>query len=154
MAAAASKQGIILGRLWKALLLSRSKRLKENKKLMKRPKRAKKTKKKKKKLPSDFFGKTAFHLGTILLCGVMNCKQSPSENKSADVIFHLTHLGMASGCGSRAPHLVKALMGTPLLLTREQRPSGQQKLSRTKLLGQKRQPGQRGCYTTRGASRA
>ena len=35
MAAAASKQGIILGRLWKALLLSRSKRLKENKKLMK-----------------------------------------------------------------------------------------------------------------------
>jgi hypothetical protein len=45
MAAAASKQGIILGRLWKALLLSRSKRLKENKKLMKRPKRAKKTKK-------------------------------------------------------------------------------------------------------------
>ena len=48
MAAAASKQGIILGHLWKALLLSRSKRLKENKKLMKRPKRAKKTKKKKK----------------------------------------------------------------------------------------------------------
>ena len=75
MAAAASKQGIILGRLWKALLLSRSKRLKENKKLMKRPKRAKKTKKnksqkskkkkkKEEKLPSDFFGKTAFHLGT------------------------------------------------------------------------------------------
>ena len=42
MAAAARKQGIILGRLWKALLLSRSKRLKENKKLMKIPKRAKK----------------------------------------------------------------------------------------------------------------
>ena len=66
MAAAASKQGIILGRLWKALLLSRSKRLKENKKLMKIPKRAKKRKKEKRgKLPSDFFGKTAFHLGTI-----------------------------------------------------------------------------------------
>ena len=48
MAAAASKQGIILGRLWKALLLSRSKRLKENKKLMKRPKRAKKKERKKK----------------------------------------------------------------------------------------------------------
>ena len=68
MAAAASKQGIILGRLWKALLLSRSKRLKENKKLMKRPKRAKKTKKKKKKeekkkrksCPPIFSGKRPF----------------------------------------------------------------------------------------------
>ena len=66
MAAAASKQGTILGRLWKALLLSRSKRLKENKKLMKRPKRAKKKGKRKRgKLPPVFFGKTAFHLGTI-----------------------------------------------------------------------------------------
>ena len=46
MAAAASKQGIILGRLWKARLLSRSKRSKENKKLMKIPKRAKKKEKK------------------------------------------------------------------------------------------------------------
>ena len=56
MAAAASKQGIILGRLWKALLLSRSKRLKENKKLMKRPKRAKKKKeRKKRKIVARFF---------------------------------------------------------------------------------------------------
>ena len=58
MAAAASKQGTILGRLWKALLLSRSKRLKENKKLMKRPKRAKK--RKKKKFPPIFSGKRPF----------------------------------------------------------------------------------------------
>ena len=74
MAAAASKQGIILGRLWKALLLSRSKRLKENKKLMKRPKRAKKTKKnksqkskkkkkKEEKLPSDFFRENGLSSG-------------------------------------------------------------------------------------------
>jgi hypothetical protein len=47
MAAAASKQGIILGRLWKALLLSRSKRLEENKNLMKRPKGPNKDRKKK-----------------------------------------------------------------------------------------------------------
>ena len=61
MAAAASKQGIILGRLWKALLLSRSKRLKENKKLMKRPKRAKKGKKKKEEnCPPIFSGKRPF----------------------------------------------------------------------------------------------
>ena len=58
MAAAASKQGIILGRLWKALFLSRSKRLKENKKLMKRPKRAKKKKKKKRKISLRFSGKS------------------------------------------------------------------------------------------------
>ena len=67
MAAAASKQGIILGRLWKALLLSRSKRLKENKKLMKRPKRAKKRGKEKRgKLPSDFFGKNGLSSGICL----------------------------------------------------------------------------------------
>ena len=59
MAAAASKQGIILGRLWKALLLSRSKRLKENKKLMKRPKRAKKTKKNKSQRRKKKRGKVA-----------------------------------------------------------------------------------------------
>ena len=62
MAAAASKQGTILGRLWKALLLSRSKKLKENKKLMKRPKRAKKKERKKKEencLPI-FSGKRPF----------------------------------------------------------------------------------------------
>ena len=61
MAAAANKQGIILGRLWKALLLSRFKRLKENKKLTKRPTGQIFDEK---KVPSDFFGKTAFHLGT------------------------------------------------------------------------------------------
>ena len=59
MAAAASKQGIILGRLWKALLLSRSKRLKENKKLMKRPTGQNSTRKRKKKVvffcPPIFF---------------------------------------------------------------------------------------------------
>jgi len=64
MAAAASKQGIILGRLWKALLLSRSKRLKENKKLMKRPKRAKKRKKEKRgKLSPDFFRENGLSSG-------------------------------------------------------------------------------------------
>ena len=64
MAAAASKQGIILGRLWKALLLSRSKRLEENKKLMKRPKRAKKKgEKKKRKIALRFFRENGLSSG-------------------------------------------------------------------------------------------
>ena len=61
MAAAASKQGIILGRLWKALLLSRSKRLKENKKLTKRPTgQIFDEKKRKKSCPPIFSGKRPF----------------------------------------------------------------------------------------------
>ena len=62
--AAACKQGIILGRLWAALLLSLSKRPKKAKKLTKRPKMPKKKKNRKLATP-PVFGKTAFHLGAI-----------------------------------------------------------------------------------------
>ena len=60
MAAATYKQGIILDRLWTALLLVSSKGPREASKLTKRP-----TDQifDEKKVPSDFFGKTAFHLG-------------------------------------------------------------------------------------------
>ena len=61
MAAAGCKQGIILDRLWTALLLVSSKGPREASKLTKRP-----TDQifDEKKVPSDFFGKTVFHLGT------------------------------------------------------------------------------------------
>ena len=63
MAAAGCKQGIILDRLWTALLLVSSKGPREASKLTKRP-----TDQifDEKKVPSDFFGKTAFHLGTTI----------------------------------------------------------------------------------------
>ena len=63
MAAAGCKQGIILDRLWTALLLVSSKGPREASKLTKRP-----TDQifDEKKLSSDFFGKTVFHLGTVL----------------------------------------------------------------------------------------
>jgi len=59
---------------------------------------------------------------TATTCGVVCDEKEFFENKSADVIFHLTHLGMATECGSRAPHLDTALMGSPLVLTQERRP--------------------------------
>ena len=49
MAAAASKQGIILGRLWKALLLNRSRGLKEARKLKKKTEIGKKKRERKEK---------------------------------------------------------------------------------------------------------
>ena len=66
MAAAGCKQGIILDRLWTAHLLPRPKEWKEIITLMKKTERGQKKEKRKyeEKLPSDFFGKTAFHLGT------------------------------------------------------------------------------------------
>ena len=71
MAAAGCKQGIILDRLWTALLLVSSKGPREASKLTKRP-----TDQifDEKKCPpifsfSDFFGRTVFHLGTTMKFG-------------------------------------------------------------------------------------
>ena len=67
MAAAASKQGIILGCLSTAHLLPRPKEWKETITLKKKTEKGQKRKQEKRgKLSPDFFGKTAFHLGTIL----------------------------------------------------------------------------------------
>ena len=79
------------------------------------------------------------------------CKQSPSENKSADVIFHLTHLGMASGCGSRAPHLDKALMGYPLVLRSELRPPAASKRTASNIFPSVQTREERGSYGASGA---
>ena len=81
----------------------------------------------------------------------LNCKQSPSENKSADVIFHLTHLGMASGCGSRAPHLDTAFMDSPLVLTSELRPPAASKRTASNLFRSVETREERGSYGTSGA---
>ena len=66
MAAAASKQGIILGCLWTAHLLPRPKEWKETITLTEEKDRKgpKKEKKKKEENCPPIFGKTAFHLGT------------------------------------------------------------------------------------------
>ena len=68
MAAAGCKQGIILDRLWTAHLLLRPKEPKEAITLKKKTEKGQKRKKEKGgKLPSDFFGKTAFHLGNTAM---------------------------------------------------------------------------------------
>ena len=81
----------------------------------------------------------------------LNCKQSPSENKSADVIFHLTHLGMASGCGSRGPHLDTAFMDSPLVLTSELRPPAASKRTASNIFSSVQTREERGSYGTSGA---
>ena len=59
--------------------------------------------------------------------GVIMRDKGEGRNSPPQQIFDLTHLGMANRCGSRAPQLDTALMGSPLVLTREWRPPGQQK---------------------------
>ena len=88
MAAAACKQGIILDRLWTALLLVSSKGPREASKLTKRP-----TDQifDEKKVPSDFFGKTVFHLGTTsgLVCHMpppINLSPRGQETSSVRVV--------------------------------------------------------------------
>ena len=81
----------------------------------------------------------------------LNCKQSPSENKSADVIFHLTHLGMASGCGSRGPHLDTAFMDSPLVLTSELRPPAASKRTASNIFPSVETREERGSYGASGA---
>ena len=58
---------------------------------------------------------------------VIHARQRRRSKQSPQQILHLTHLSMASRCGSRAPQLDTALMDSPLVLTREWRPPGQQK---------------------------
>ena len=79
------------------------------------------------------------------------CKQNPSENNSADVIFHLTHLGMASGCGSRGPHLDTAFMDSPLVLTSELRPPAASKRTASNIFPSVETREERGSYGASGA---
>ena len=79
------------------------------------------------------------------------CKQNPSEKKSADVIFHLTHLGMASGCGSRGPHLDTAFMDSPLVLTSELRPPAASKRTASNIFPSVETREERGSYGASGA---
>ena len=79
------------------------------------------------------------------------CKQNPSENKSADVIFHLTHLGMASGCGSRAPHFDTAFMDSPLVLRSELRPPAASKRTASNIFPSVQTREERGSYGASGA---
>ena len=81
----------------------------------------------------------------------LNCKQNPSEYKSADVIFHLTHLGMASGCGSRGPHLDTAFMDSPLVLTSELRPPAASKRTASNIFPSVETREERGSYGASGA---
>jgi hypothetical protein len=71
--------------------------------------------------------------------------------KSTHKIFHLTHLGMASGCGSRAPHLDTAFMDSPLVLTSELRPPAASKRTASNLFRSVETREERGSYGTSGA---
>ena len=66
-------------------------------------------------------------------------------------IFHLTHLGMASGCGSRGPHLDTAFMDSPLVLTSELRPPAASKRTASNLFRSVETREERGSYGASGA---
>ena len=66
-------------------------------------------------------------------------------------IFHLTHLGMASGCGSRGPHLDTAFMDSPLVLTSELRPPAESKRTASNIFPSVETREERGSYGTSGA---
>ena len=66
-------------------------------------------------------------------------------------IFHLTHLGMASGCGSRGPHLDTAFMDSPLVLTSELRPPAASKRTASNIFPSVQTREERGSYGASGA---
>ena len=66
-------------------------------------------------------------------------------------IFHLTHLGMASGCGSRGPHLDTAFMDSPLVLTSELRPPAASKRTASNIFPSVETREERGSYGASGA---
>ena len=99
MAAAASKQGIILDHLWTAHLLPRPKEWKETITLKKKTEKGQK-----RKIALRFFGKTAFHLGTNETAnegsrgGSYNLKL---EAKGHVVGVHIPHFMFIPGQGPR-----------------------------------------------------
>ena len=66
-------------------------------------------------------------------------------------IFHLTHLGMASGCGSRGPHLDTAFMDSPLVLRSELRPPAASKRTASNIFPSVETREERGSYGASGA---